>query len=162
MRVKSASVALLVCLGLLVIPSVPAIQARPLGSFRGIPVMPGGTIIDGHIVYEGGSVVVSPAAAEAFGDCPNGKVCLFANTNWQGAMVAFSSCCAWNNLSAYGFNNTASSWRNRLSVDAQIAMDASGGGTKLCLNNGSYSSSMPSGWDNTASSIRVRDASSYC
>ena len=77
-------------------------------------------------------------------------------------MVAFSTCCAWNNLSAYGFDNTASSWRNRLSVDAQIAMSAGGGGTKLCLGNSGSGSTMPAGWDNAASSIRVRDSGAYC
>jgi hypothetical protein len=42
-------------------------------------------------------------------------------------------------------------------VDAQIATDAGGGGSKLCLTNNDSASSMPAGWDNVASSIRVRD-----
>ncbi len=77
-------------------------------------------------------------------------------------MVQLNSCCSWHDLADYGFNNTTSSWRNRMGVDAQLAMDPSGGGSRLCLGNGSYASSMPSGWDNAASSIRVRDASTYC
>jgi hypothetical protein len=150
-------------LGVLLVPSVQAEEAHALGVLRGVPVMPGGVIVDGRIEYEGGAVVVVPAIEIlSFDSCPSGYVCLFANTNWQGTMVQFNSCCAWNNLSAYGFNNTASSWRNRLSVDAQIAKDPDGGGSRLCLNNGAYASSMPSGWDNSASSIRVRDAASYC
>ncbi|MGH3690499.1 MAG: peptidase inhibitor family I36 protein [Microbacterium sp.] len=154
--------AVLLCLGLLVVPSAEAVRAASPSSLRGVPVMPGGDVVDGRIVYDHGSVIVSPAVVASFHDCPSGYVCLFAGTNWQGDMVQFNSCCSWNNLSAYGFNNTASSWRNRLSVDAQLAMDPGGAGTKLCLNNGSYSSSMPGGWDNVASSIRVRDAGSYC
>jgi len=155
----------------LVLLSLPALLAAPPGAaaqapapvrFMGVRVMPGGAVVGDRIVYEGGSVVVVPAAGDSFDSCLSGWVCLFASTNWQGDMVQLSSCCAWNNLSDYGFNNTASSWRNRLSVDAQLAKDASGGGARLCLNNGSYASSMPSGWDSAASSIRVRDASTYC
>lgn len=55
----------------------------------------------------------------------------------------------------------ASSWRNRMSVDAQIA-DAGDGTPRLRLNNGSYASSMPAGWNDAATSIRVRDAATYC
>lgn len=128
----------------------------------GVAVMPGGTIVGGRIVYSGGDVVVVPNEGEAFDSCPNGWVCLFEDAAWQGNMLQFNTCCAWNNLSAFGFNNIASSWRNRMSVDAQIAKEPGGGGAILCLNNGSYSSTMPAGWDNAASSIRVRSISSVC
>jgi hypothetical protein len=140
-----------------------SLQASPR-YFMGVPVMPGGQLVDDRIVYEGGAVVVVPAGAgtESFDSCPSGKMCLFEDATWSGTMVQFSTCCAWQNLSNYGFNNIASSWRNRLSVDAQIADGAGGGTPRLCLNNGSYASSMPGGWDNTASSIRVRDAATYC
>jgi Peptidase inhibitor family I36 len=137
-------------------------SADDVDRFMGVRVMPGGVVAGDRIVYEGGSVVVVPAAGESFDSCPSGWVCLFANTNWQGAMVQFSSCCAWDNLSNFGFNNVASSWRNRKSVDAQIAIDVGGGGSKLCLNNNDFADSMPAGWDNVASSIRVRDAGTYC
>lgn len=163
MRIKSAAAVLVFCVGLLVVPSIQAKEAQARGILDGVPVLPGGVIVDGRILYEGGAVVVVPAIGiESFDSCPSGYVCLFASTNWQGTMVQFNSCCAWKNLSAYGFNNTASSWRNRLSVDAQIAKDPDGGGSRLCLNNGAYASSMPSGWDNSASSIRVRDGAGYC
>lgn len=132
--------------------------------FRGIEVMPGGVIAGDRILYEEAGVIVVPngVGTQSFDSCPVGNVCLFANVSWTGNMVTFSSCCGWNNLSAFGFDNTASSWRNRLSVDAQLAKDPGGGGAKLCLNNGSFAGSMPAGWDNSASSIRVRDAGSYC
>ena len=162
MRTRSAATAL-ACIGLLLIPSAQASEAAAADTLHGVPVMPGGVISDERIVYEGGAVVVVPALGiESFDSCLTGYVCLFANTSWQGTMVQFNSCCAWNNLSGYGFNETASSWRNRLSVDAQLAKNAGGAGDKLCLNNGSYASSMPGGWDNSASSIRVRDGSGYC
>jgi hypothetical protein len=130
--------------------------------FRGLPVMPGGHVEGEQIVYEGGAVVVVPAAAESFDSCPDGKVCLFQNANWSGAMIQFTSCCAWENLSAYGFNNIASSWRNRKNVDAQIADGTGGASPRLCLNDNDFAGSMPAGWDNVASSIRVRDAGTYC
>lgn len=137
---------------------------RPvLDRFMGIRLMPGGIVTDGKIVYQGGDVVVVPGIdIETFDSCPSGWVCLFADATWQGDMLQFNTCCAWNNLSAFGFNNIASSWRNRMSVDAQIAKETGGGGAILCLNNGSYSSTMPSGWDNAASSIRVRSSSTIC
>ena len=162
MRLKSAAATLLVFTSLVLVPAIQGAQARPLHLFHGIRVMPGGVVVAGRIVYEGGGVVVVPSAGRSFDSCQAGFVCLFANINWGGTMVAFSSCCAWNNLSAYGLDNATSSWRNRLSVDAQLAMGAGGGGTKLCLGNSTYASSMPSGWDNAASSIRVRDSGAYC
>lgn len=134
------------------------------GQFRGVPVMPGGTVAGDQIVYDGGDVVVVPAGAgiDAFDSCPSGYLCLFEDVNWGGNMVAISNCCAWNNLSDFGFNNLASSWRNRKNVDGQIAQGAGGAGSRLCLNNNSYASSLPTGWDNTVSSFRVRDAATYC
>jgi len=146
----------------LVVASGTAASAEPR-LFKGVPIMPGGHVAEDSIVYPDGVVVVPAGVGiEAFDSCPSGKVCLFADPNWAGNMVQFSTCCAWVNLSNYGFNNTASSWRNRLNVDAQIADGAGGVSPRLCLNNGSYSSSMPSGWNNAASSIRVRDGAGYC
>jgi hypothetical protein len=161
-RLKSATATLLVCGSLVLVPAVPAAHARASETFHGIRVMPGGVVVDDRIVYAGGDIVVVPSVGRSFDSCPAGYVCLFADVNWGGSLVAFNTCCAWNNLSGYGFNETASSWRNRLNVDAQIAINAGGGGSKLCLGNSTSASSMPSGWDNAASSIRVRDSGAYC
>lgn len=163
MRQKRNAVVVMVAL-LTLLTAVPVRAAEPSGSRRllGVRVMPGGVVVGSRILYEGGAVVVVPATGDSFDSCLSGWVCLFASTNWQGNVLQLNSCCAWSNLSDYGFNNTASSWRNRLSVDAQLAMDAAGGGARLCLGNNSYASSMPTGWDNAASSIRIRDASTYC
>jgi Peptidase inhibitor family I36 len=140
------------------------VSASEIPRFRGVPVMPGGQVVGGQVVYEGGAVIVVPAGSgsESFDSCPAGKVCLFQDANWAGNMVQFSTCCAWDNLANYGFNNMASSWRNRLGVDAQIADGAGGGNPRLCLNSGSFASSMPAGWNDAATSIRVRDAATYC
>jgi Peptidase inhibitor family I36 len=152
-------VAILLMLAAAAVPATGEARSRQL---RGLRVMPGGVVVGDRIVYEGGDVIVVPAEGESFDSCSSGYVCLFEDTAWQGNLIQLSACCAWNDLSGFGFNNLASSWRNRKNVDGQIAMGAGGGGTRLCLNNNSYSSTMPSGWDNNASSIRVRDASTYC
>jgi Peptidase inhibitor family I36 len=152
-------VATLLMLAAAALPATADVRSREL---RGVRVMPGGVVDGDRIVYEAGDVIVVPANGEGFDSCSSGYVCLFEYTAWQGNLIQLSACCAWHDLSSFGFNNLASSWRNRKNVDGQIAMGAAGGGTRLCLNNNSYSSTMPSGWDNTASSIRVRDASNYC
>lgn len=131
----------------------------------GTQVMPGGRVVDGTIVYADGAVVVHPVtSAMAFDSCPSGSVCLFSDPSWNGTMVELNAgnCCAWINLGALGFNNTAQSWRNRMGTDAQIAMNADGGGARLCLNNGSYDSQMSATWSNSATSIRLRDTSTLC
>ena len=163
MKLRKVAMSVTIVLGLLA-GSVPAMAAGSSRELRGIRVMPGGVVVGDRIVYEEADVVVVPAGVgiEGFDSCPSGSLCLFENTNWQGSMMQLSACCAWHNLADFGFNNVASSWRNRKNVDGQIAMGAGGGGTRLCLNNNSYASSMPSGWNDTASSIRVRDASTYC
>jgi hypothetical protein len=162
-RLRKVTMGVTVLLGL-VAGSVPAVASGNLVGLRGVRVMPGGVVVGDRIVYEDADVVVVPAGVgiEGFDSCPSGSLCLFEDTNWQGSLMQVTTCCAWRNLADFGFNNIASSWRNRKNVDGQIAMDAGGGGTRLCLNNNSYASSMPSGWNNTASSIRVRDASTYC
>ena len=142
---------------------LPAAAAEGSGQMRfmGVPVMPGGVVMGDRIVYEGGTVVVVPAAAESFDSCPSGWLCLFEDIIWGGSQFQTNTT-TWVNLANYGFNESTSSWRNRKNVDGQLAVNANGGGSKLCLNNNSYSSTMPAGWDDVASSVRVRDASTYC
>lgn len=161
LRKLTMPVAMLVAL---LVGTVPAMGTTGVSESRGVRVMPGGVVLGDRIVYDGGNVIVVPAGddPDSFDSCPSGSLCLFENTNWSGAMIVLSTCCAWHDLAAFGFNNIASSWRNRKNVDGQIALEAGGGGSRLCLNNNSYASSMPGGWNDTASSIRVRDASTYC
>ena len=109
----------------------------------------------------GGSIVVRSAPA-SISDCPSGFVCLWEHINFEGRMVGYSTCSTWFNLADITFNNLASSWRNRKSVDAVIADGANGNGDRLCLDNNSYSSSMPAGWNDQASSIRIRDDANHC
>lgn len=161
MRGQRRSRAVLVCWLIVLFSTIqhPANAETRTGS--AVHVMPGGQLVGRRIVYHGGAVVVY-LAPTSFDTCSAGYVCLWQNINFDGAMVQYLSCCAWNNLANVGFDHIASSWRNRKNVDAQIAAGSSGGTPRLCLDNNSYSGSMPSGWDDVASSIRVRDASTYC
>jgi peptidase inhibitor family I36 len=161
---KTTAASVLFLIVLTVAAGAQALERGGSQQFRGVPVMPGGIVVGDRIVYNGGDVVVVPAGAgiDSFGSCPSGYLCLFQDVNWGGNMVQISNCCAWNNLANFGFNEMASSWRNRKNVDGQIAQGADGNGSRLCLNNNSYASSLPAGWDNTVSSFRVRDAATYC
>jgi hypothetical protein len=153
--------ALLVCWLVVLFSAIqyPAVADTRVASQ--VRVMPGGRLVGKRIIYRGGAVVVY-LAPTSFDTCSAGYVCLWQNISFDGAMVQYQSCCAWNNLADVGFDGVASSWRNRKSVDAQIAAGLAGGTPRLCLNNNSFGGSMPSGWNDVASSIRVRDASTYC
>lgn len=113
-----------------------------------------------RVVMQGGDLILFPAMA-APSDCPVDYVCLWANPEFIGGMVAFRDCCPWYNLADSGFNNVASSWRNRKSVDARIADFQDGNGNRLCLNSGSQAGSM-SGWDNQATSLKIYSSSAAC
>jgi hypothetical protein len=152
---------LLVCWLVVLFSAIQYSAAADTRAASPVRVMRGGHLVGNRIIYRGGAVVVY-LAPTSFDTCSAGYVCLWQNINFDGAMVQYQSCCAWNNLANFGFDNVASSWRNRKNVDAQIAAGAGGGTPRLCLNNNSYSGFMPNGWDDVASSIRVRDASTYC
>jgi hypothetical protein len=113
-----------------------------------------------RVVREGDGVIrfLGPTAPS---DCPFDYVCLWANPEYLGSMVAYRDCCAWNNLAGVGFNNAASAWRNRKSVDAKVADNADGNGAILCLNDGAQAATMGS-WDNMATSIKIFSGSGAC
>ena len=113
-----------------------------------------------RIVMQGGDVILFPSMA-APSDCPFDYVCLWANAEYIGGMVAFRECCNWANLADVNFNNVASSWRNRKSVDAKVADFQDGNGNRLCLNNGSQSGSMGA-WENQATSLKIFSSSGAC
>lgn len=113
-----------------------------------------------RVVLNGGETILY-LVPTAPSDCPIDYVCLWANPEYLGSLVAFRDCCAWVNLADVGFNNSASSWRNRKAVDAKIADFQDGNGNRLCLNNGSQAATMGS-WDNQATSIKVFSSSAAC
>lgn len=113
-----------------------------------------------RVVTRGGDVILFPSMA-APSDCPADYVCVWANPDFIGSMVALRDCCNWYNLADWGFNNATSSWRNRKGVDAKIADYSDGNGNRLCLNNGSQSGSMGN-WDNRATSLKIFSGSGAC
>ena len=113
-----------------------------------------------RIVLHGGDLVLFPMMA-APSDCPFDYVCLWAHPEYIGGMVAFRDCCNWYNLADVAFNNNASSWRNRKSVDAKIADFQDGNGDRFCLNDGGQSGNMGN-WDNRATSLKVFSGSGAC
>lgn len=125
----------------------------------GLTVMPGGTLVGSEVIYDGGDVIVSAGAS--FDSCLGGYVCLYSEVNFGGQMLEFTSWTAWHDLADYGFNNVTSGWRNRKSVDAQLATGTGGAGSRLCLNNNDSDGYIPN-FDDSASSARIRDGSGYC
>ena len=113
-----------------------------------------------RIVMQAGDVILFPTMA-APSDCPSDYVCVWANPEFLGSMVALRDCCTWYNLAGWGFNNATSSWRNRKSVDAKIADFSDGNGDRLCLSNGGQSGSMGN-WDNRATSLKIFSGPGAC
>ena len=108
--------------------------------------------------YSDGNMVVEIAA---FNDCPDGWVCIWEHSNYEGRMLQFQDRGFWQDLSAYNFNDKASSWRNRINQDARLSQHAGGGGNLLCMQPNSSSSTM-GGFNDEASSIRLFKTSDVC
>jgi hypothetical protein len=108
--------------------------------------------------YSDGNKVVEAAT---FSECPDGWVCIWQHTNYEGRMLQFQDRGYWQNLSVYEFNDKASSWRNRINQDARLSEHADGGGALLCMQPNSSSSSM-GGFNDLASSIRLYKTADVC
>jgi hypothetical protein len=108
--------------------------------------------------YSDGNKVVEIAS---FSECPDGWVCIWEHSNYEGRMLQFQDRGYWQDLSAYNFNDKASSWRNRINQDARLSEHSGGGGALLCMQPNSSSSSM-GGWNDIASSIRLFKTSDVC
>ncbi len=96
-----------------------------------------------------------------FNDCPDGWVCLWSSMGWSGTMVQFQDRGVWTNLSGYGFNDTARSWRNRTADDARVAENTSGGGDLRCLGQNDSGTTFGT-FNDMASSIRIYTTSTIC
>jgi len=108
--------------------------------------------------YSDGNQVVEIAS---FSECPDGWVCIWEHSNYEGRMLQFQDRGFWQDLSAYNFNDKASSWRNRINQDARLSQHAGGGGNLLCMQPNSSSSTM-GGFNDEASSIRLYKTSDVC
>ena len=107
------------------------------------------------VLYYGSSS--SLARVSGFNSCPNGWFCMWRNSGYSGRMIQLSSTGFWQNLSAYGFNDRASSLRNRKSNKAtKVAKNNNGGGGQLCYRAGSAASALGS-WNDKISSIKIKN-----
>jgi hypothetical protein len=110
------------------------------------------------ITYSDGNQVVEAAS---FGECPDGWVCIWEDSNYEGRMLKFQDRGYWQDLSVYGFNDKTSSWRNRINQDARLSEHAGGAGSLLCMQPNSSSSGVGQ-FNDLASSIRLYKTSDVC
>jgi|GEM_PF-2489100 len=104
---------------------------------------------------------VKVSVVAAYSDCPNGWVCIWEHAYYEGQMLQFQDRGYWQNLSAYGFNDKTSSWRNRINQDARLAENTNGGGNRICMQPNSANPALA--WFNDlASSIRLYKTSTVC
>lgn len=140
---------------------VPAVLAS--GAFAEEEVAPAAAPVPVSVAgkvttYSDGNRVVEAAS---FNECPDGWVCLWEHSNYEGRMLQFQDRGFWQSLSAYNFNDKASSWRNRINQDARLSQHANGEGSLLCMQPNSSSSSM-GGFNDLASAIRLYKTSDVC
>ncbi|MCA1711903.1 MAG: peptidase inhibitor family I36 protein [Actinobacteria bacterium] len=101
-----------------------------------------------------GAAPVERLAADCAGD--NSRwLYLYEHVNFGGRVLKFNDVGYWQNLTTYDFNDQLSSWWNTTLCDARIAQDTNGGGWLLLLPDRTSSSSMPTGWNDVASSLKI-------
>jgi hypothetical protein len=101
-------------------------------------------------------------AGIAYADCDSGKLCLWADSNYGGQTVVMTRCCAWDDLSNYGFNNQMSSWRNHRSYDALWSYGSGGTGTVRCMNGPDSLSYVGAADNDKATSAKLKSVSASC
>lgn len=84
-------------------------------------------------------------------DCSS-SLRLYDGTSYAGQVLYLSTRGLVLNLSSYGFDNRTSSRRNGACA-AVLWTGASGGGSSLSIPANTQAASMPSGWNNVASSV---------
>ena len=76
-------------------------------------------------------------------------------------MLQFQDRGYWQDLTAYNFNDQASSWRNRINQDAKLSQHIQGGGTQVCMQPNSSNSQL-TGFNDEASSIKLFKTADVC
>jgi hypothetical protein len=150
---RSAKLLLMACCALAV-SAGGAVAGEDTPSAAPVPVASSGNVT----TYSDGNQVV---VAATFNDCPDGWVCIWEHTNYEGRMLKFQDRGYWQDLSVYEFNDRASSWRNRINQDARLSEHAGGGGTLLCMQPNSSSSGVGQ-FNDKASSIRLYKTADVC
>jgi hypothetical protein len=142
----------------------------------GLPIPPGGTRIGNRVVYNQGNVVLHfdparvaklqgktvPSTTRAYGDCPDNWYCLWQNSNYGGRMLRFRDCCYFQYLDDYGFQNQATSWRNRLDNNDVRVWDLATGNILWCSDTHSTSSNVGSADNDKADSLYLQSSDNYC
>jgi hypothetical protein len=105
------------------------------------------------------------AAVDGYG-CEEYRLCLYDHTGWSGRGIMFGPATpdGWHNLSQWGWNDDASSQRNRRNNDSLIAEHTYGGGARYCADSHTVDSSFNNNSPNNdeASSIRNQDLDNWC
>lgn len=151
---RSVRLLMMFCGALLVLAggAVAGEEAAPAGA-------PVAVATSGDVTtYSDGNQVV---AAASFNDCPDGWVCIWEHTNYEGRMLQFQDRGYWQDLSVYNFNDKTSSWRNRINQDARLSEHSGGGGALLCMQPNSSSSGVGQ-FNDKASSIRLYKTADVC
>src|SRR5690242_15012559 len=145
---RSVRMLMMTCCALLATAggAVAGEEAPSAAASAPVPVASSGDVT----TYSDGNQVV---AAASFSDCPDGWVCIWEHTNYEGRMLKFQDRGYWQDLSVYEFNDKTSSWRNRINQDARLSEHAGGGGDLLCMQPNSSSSGVGQ-FNDKASSIR--------
>lgn len=82
---------------------------------------------------------------------------LYSGPNFTGRMLALSTRGVWLNLTAFGFNNRASSYRiGGCAATFNSLSNGSGLTYPGATGTGESSGAMVSGWDDTVSSVFIR------
>lgn len=94
------------------------------------------------------------AAADAYG-CSDSYFCIYPGINFTGGRLQWHDInqgSNWVNLTDWGFNDSASSSRNRRDRDSWLAEHTNGGGDRHCYDSHSSDADF-GGWSNDASSL---------
>lgn len=109
-----------------------------------------------------GGAALAPQAGASFSECEQGWVCLWQNELFTGRKLQFQDWGTWQNLTAYEFNDQASSVYNHTNRDAKISWDINGGGATRCIQPSESFQVMPGNWNNSASAIHTYQTASVC
>ncbi|MFI6296037.1 peptidase inhibitor family I36 protein [Nonomuraea sp. NPDC050790] len=92
------------------------------------------------IAWQNGDIILTLVAKNArtqaadVAPCPDGRFCLFSDSNFGGSVVSFRDRLCDNrvvNLTAFNFNDVTSSWANNTDFDVDVWSDIGLGGGRL-------------------------------
>ena len=127
-----------------------------LGVVAALFVLPPGAFAAWNPTTTSTAATVGAAPQATIHGCPAGWFCLYADANFGGRRLPFSSCNVTQNLTNFGFNDQASSWVNNTSHSVRVFKDINGGGGILWTAPPHSQSSFVGGANNDqASSLRI-------